>query len=95
MKILWVNPQLKIFEAVAARIPVISTTIGAEGLPLRHPDQILMAAFAAACVDLLEQKDRRAAMTRSAFDHVAANFSWAGVTARFAAILERFPYRRP
>ena len=91
--------RLKIFEAVAARIPVISTTIGAEGLPLRHPDQILLADtpadFAAACVDLLEQKGRRAAMAKDALDHVAANFSWAAATAQFAAILERFRYRRP
>jgi polysaccharide biosynthesis protein PslH len=91
--------RLKIFEAVAAGIPVISTTIGAEGLPLRHPDQILLADspadFATACVDLLEQGERRAAMAQSALDHVAANFSWASVTARFAAILERFPYRQP
>jgi len=91
--------RLKIFEAVAAHIPVISTTIGAEGLPLRHPDQILLADspadFAAACVDLLERKDRRSAITQCALTHVAAHFSWAGVSAQFAAILERFPYPRP
>jgi len=89
--------RLKIFEAVAARVPVISTTIGAEGLPLRHPDQILLADsapdFATACADLLDSQERRAAMTQSALNHVAANFSWSGVTDRFASILERFPYR--
>jgi len=91
--------RLKIFEAVAARVPVVSTTIGAEGLPLRHPDQILLADspadFAAACIELLEQKDGRAAIVESALDHVAAHFSWASVTAQFASILERFPYSRP
>ena len=91
--------RLKIFEAVAARIPVVSTAIGAEGLPLRHPDQILLADspadFAAACIDLLDDEGRRAAMAQSAVDHVAANFSWSSVTAQFASILERFPYSRP
>lgn len=90
--------RLKIFEAVAAGVPVISTTIGAEGLPLRHPDQILLADspddFAAACITLLENRSRCAAIAHSALDHVATHFSWSSVTAQFVRILERFPYSR-
>ncbi len=35
--------RLKIFEAMAAKTPVVSTTIGAEGLPLRHGETIRIA----------------------------------------------------
>jgi glycosyltransferase involved in cell wall biosynthesis len=35
--------RLKILEAWAAGVPVVSTTIGAEGLPARHGQHILLA----------------------------------------------------
>lgn len=91
--------RIKIFEAVAAGVPVVSTTIGAEGLPLDHPRQIRIAdtpeSFADTCLELLDSPERRAAIAREALGHVAAHFSWDAVAAQFAAILERFPHRRP
>jgi polysaccharide biosynthesis protein PslH len=49
--------RIKILEAAAFGVPVVSTRIGAEGLTLRAPDEILIAdephAFAAACARLL------------------------------------------
>jgi glycosyltransferase involved in cell wall biosynthesis len=49
--------RLKILEAWAAGIPVVSTTLGAEGLPARHQDNLLLADsatdFAAAVTRLL------------------------------------------
>lgn len=45
--------RIKILEAIAFGVPVVSTTLGAEGLPLRHPDHLLLAdtpeEFAQAC----------------------------------------------
>ena len=35
--------RLKILEAFAHRVPVVSTTIGAEGLGVDHRDQLLIA----------------------------------------------------
>jgi len=35
--------RLKILEAWAAGLPVISTTLGAEGLPARHEEHLLLA----------------------------------------------------
>ncbi len=47
----------KILEAVARGVPVVSTTIGAEGLPLRHLEECLLAdtaaGFAAGLVTLM------------------------------------------
>ena len=35
--------RLKIYEAMAMGVPVVSTTIGAEGLPLRNGEHLLIA----------------------------------------------------
>src|SRR5262245_22551256 len=50
--------RLKIYEAMAARIPVVSTTIGAEGLTAHPPEDIRIAdtppAFPEECPNLLK-----------------------------------------
>jgi glycosyltransferase involved in cell wall biosynthesis len=55
--------RLKILEAWAAGIPVVSTSLGAEGLPARHGDQLLLAdggvEFAEAVSRLLASKELR------------------------------------
>ena len=55
--------RLKIYEAMAAKIPVVSTTIGAEGLTVNPPDDIRIAdtpeAFAAQCLDYWPTKHPR------------------------------------
>jgi glycosyltransferase involved in cell wall biosynthesis len=49
--------RLKILEAWAAGVPVVSTTLGAEGLPVREGENVLVAdgaeSFAAAVTRLL------------------------------------------
>lgn len=79
--------RLKIFEAMAAGTPVVSTTIGAEGLPVGHGDTIRIAdtavSFARECLDLLENPSARATMSRNALSLIQANFSWAQVTRHF------------
>jgi glycosyltransferase involved in cell wall biosynthesis len=89
--------RLKIFEAMAAGVPVISTRIGAEGLPVEHGRQLLIAdapgAFADACVLLLKDAKRREQLAREALSYVAARFSWEAVTREFETILESHPPR--
>ena len=79
--------RLKIFEAMAAGTPVVSTTIGAEGLPVRHGETIRIAdtaqAFAAECLELLDNTGVRTTLSRKALDLIQANFSWAQVTRQF------------
>lgn len=54
--------RLKIVEAAAYGRPVVSTSLGAEGLDLRDGEHLLLAdepdQFAAACVELLTDPDR-------------------------------------
>ncbi|HEX3681563.1 MAG TPA: glycosyltransferase family 4 protein [Bryobacteraceae bacterium] len=87
--------RLKIFEAIAAGLPVVSTSVGAEGLPLENGRQIAIAdtpeAFADACLKLLTHAAMRQRRAQDAWDFVASRFSWEAVTRDFEAALEAGP----
>ena len=72
--------RLKIFEAMAARTPVVSTRIGAEGLAVQHGRNIYLAdtaeEFAQYCLELLDSQARREQMANEAFALVSSEFSW-------------------
>jgi sugar transferase (PEP-CTERM/EpsH1 system associated) len=84
--------RLKIYEAMAAGVPVVSTTVGAEGLDVEHPRDIRIADtpqdFAAQCLELLDDTERRAALAQAALELMAGRFSWERAAGRFAEILE-------
>ena len=83
--------RLKIYEAMAARIPVVATTIGAEGLTVHPPDDIRIAdtpqEFADRCLELLADASGRRRLSTAAWDMVHANFSWEHVSRCFEQIL--------
>jgi sugar transferase (PEP-CTERM/EpsH1 system associated) len=84
--------RLKIYEAMAMERAVVSTAVGAEGLPVRDGVDAVLAdepgAFADAVVALLTDPARAAAVGRAAAAMVRARFGWDAVTARFAADCE-------
>jgi sugar transferase (PEP-CTERM/EpsH1 system associated) len=84
--------RLKIYEAMAMERAVVSTAVGAEGLPVRDGVDALIAdapeAFADAVVALLTDPARAAAVGRAAAAMVRERFGWDAVTARFAADCE-------
>jgi glycosyltransferase involved in cell wall biosynthesis len=84
--------RLKIFEAMAAGTAVVSTTIGAEGLPVTHGETIRIAdsaqEFAAECIELLENREARQRMAAEALGLLRAKFSWEHVTDSFERALE-------
>lgn len=79
--------RLKIFEAMAMGIPVVSTSIGAEGLPLDDGETIVLrdepADFAAAVIELLGDDASRVALGAAAMDLVRSRFGWQGVAREF------------
>ena len=83
--------RLKIYEAMAARIPVVSTTIGAEGLEVRNGENLHIAdtpeTFAARCLDLLEQPAERERLANAAWQMVDKSFSWERVAKEFEGLL--------
>lgn len=87
--------RLKIYEAMAAKSPVVSTTIGAEGLEHREGENIRIAdtpeSFAEACLDLVENPSKRQSIADAAYDLVTTRFSWEVVSRRFDEILQKAP----
>ena len=85
--------RLKIFEAMAMERPVVSTSIGAEGLPVRDGVDAVLAddpqRFADAVADLLEDPARAETIGQEAARVVRAEYGWDGVAARFAEICRR------
>jgi sugar transferase (PEP-CTERM/EpsH1 system associated) len=82
--------RLKIFEALAMGKAVVSTTIGAEGLPLTPGAHFLQADdpqdFADAVVSLLRDPARRRALGSAGRMLVASEYSWPQVAAQFEAV---------
>jgi glycosyltransferase involved in cell wall biosynthesis len=83
--------RIKIFELMATGIPVVSTSIGAEGLPVQHSKHILMAdepdAFASEVIRLLENPELCRNISDNALKLVKENYSWKIATRRFEDLL--------
>ena len=82
--------RVKIVESMARGTPVVSTTIGAEGLDLRSGVHLEIRddgpAFAAAVIGLLRNDARWRALANAARTHVAARYTWEQVTEPLAAL---------
>jgi glycosyltransferase involved in cell wall biosynthesis len=90
--------RLKIYEAMAMEKPIVSTTIGAEGLPVRDGAHLNIAdtpeAFAAALVRLLTNESLAHELGRNAAQLVREEFGWGKVAASFAEICHRATQQR-
>lgn len=84
--------RIKIFEAMAMGKAVVSTTMGAEGLPVRHGENIILADdpadFARRVVQLLRDPQHRARLGRAARRLVEENYGWPSVAAHFDQIVK-------
>jgi glycosyltransferase involved in cell wall biosynthesis len=84
--------RLKIYEAMAAKVPVVSTTVGAEGLDIRDGENIAIADsaqdFADRCLELLADSDARRRMAANAWETVSACYSWQVVASHFEKLLQ-------
>lgn len=83
--------RLKIFEAMAAQVPVVSTTIGAEGLDVRNGETIRIADspedFADHCLELLADSSAGHSMTAAAWEMVSSCYSWEAASEAFERVL--------
>ena len=75
--------RLKIFEAMGMAKAVVSTTVGAEGLPVTQDRDILLAdepnSFARAVIRLLRDVEGRRQLETAARRLVAEHFDWSAV----------------
>lgn len=83
--------RLKIFESMAARVPVVATSIGAEGLPVNHGTEIYLAdtpqTFADYCIELMDDPAASVRMAEAGWNLVASRFSWEAVSIEFERLL--------
>ena len=85
--------RIKIFEAMAMGMPIVSTTIGAEGLPVSHGENIVLAddpvEFADRTADLLMDPVARCRIGSAARTLVESRYSWQAVTDIVDDVLRR------
>ena len=85
--------RLKILEAMAAGVPVISTTLGAEGLEVLHDENILIAdtteQLVQAITSVIENKTRRDQLSAAGRELVSRRYDWSSLgTALFGIYQE-------
>ena len=82
--------RIKILEAFAHRIPVVASTIGAEGLDVVSGRHLLIAdepeAFAAACVQILRDPDLARRLTDEAHALYEERYRWAPIRAQIGEL---------
>src|SRR5216683_1073363 len=85
--------RLKIFEAMAMGKAIVSTSLGAEGLPVNDGSDISIAdspeEFARKVVALLRDPEERSRLGLAARQLVEQRYSWSSVAAEFDAVLRR------
>jgi polysaccharide biosynthesis protein PslH len=85
--------RLKIYEAMAAGLPVVSTHVGAEGLTVQNGVNVLLSddarAFADSCLALLNDQERARAQSNAALELVTTQFSWSKIAEAFEEIVRR------
>jgi sugar transferase (PEP-CTERM/EpsH1 system associated) len=85
--------RLKIFEAMAMGKAIVSTTVGAEGLPVVDGRHLVLAdtphAFAEAVVGLCRSEDQRRQLAQAARDLVVSRYDWSAVAGSLDEALGR------
>lgn len=83
--------RLKILEAWAAGVPVVSTTTGAAGLGAIEGENLRLAdttdAFANAVIELLQAPEKAATLAAHARRHVGERFDWRVIGNNLAGLL--------
>lgn len=82
--------RLKIFEAMAMEKAVVSTTVGAEGLPLNNGVELLLAdeprPFAEAVVKVLTDSSYASELGRRAASIIRQNHCWGPISETFVSL---------
>ena len=85
--------RIKIYEAMGMARAVVSTTIGAEGLPLKDGEEIVLADepdhFADEVVRLMNDEPARVKIEEAARRAVLERFGWDKATEALVTIIER------
>jgi glycosyltransferase involved in cell wall biosynthesis len=84
--------RIKILESMAWGCPVVSTTKGAEGLPVQHGREILIADdpddLASACINLMQDDELQQKLAHAGHELVAEKFSQRRLAPSLVAMLQ-------
>lgn len=87
--------RLKILEAMAAELPVISTRVGAEGLPVKSGHHLLLADepgdMAQALIEVLVSNELADDLRNKAYNEIAIPQSWEASARQFENMLLKVP----
>ena len=75
------------------RTPVVSTSLGAQGLDLKHGRDILLAdaaeTFSETVIEVLSKEDLRYQLEEAGFTTVREKYTWTSLGKAYVSILER------
>jgi sugar transferase (PEP-CTERM/EpsH1 system associated) len=87
--------RLKLLQAMAMGVAIVATSLGAEGFPVRHGHELLLADtpedFAQAALDLLEDQEQRARLGAAAGRFVEATYGWDALVPGLEALYNDTP----
>lgn len=90
--------RIKILEAMAAGVPVVSTTVGVEGLPLRSNEDLLVAddvpGIANAILRMLKDGSLRRTLAENGMQRVTNDFSWKQSAVQFFHLTDSLSLKR-
>jgi glycosyltransferase involved in cell wall biosynthesis len=89
--------RIKILEGLANRLPLVSTSLGAEGLEVRNEEHLLIAdepePFADACIRMLSDVESAQATADRGRDLVERRYSWRQSKEQLARVYEAIKER--
>lgn len=82
--------RLKILEAMAVGVPIVSTTLGAEGIDAEHDSQLLLAntdtEFVAALERVIRCPETRSRLSKAGRQLAASRYDWSGISDKLYGI---------
>ncbi len=86
--------RLKVLEALAMKKPVITTTLGCEGIDVKHNDSVLIADtpddFADATLRVLRDKQLRNRLIQNGYQLVQEKYEWSVVGESLIKVYNKF-----
>ena len=91
--------RIKIFEAMAQKKAIVSTTVGAEGLPVSDNKEIIIKdgprEFAEAVCQLIDDAKLNEKISRGGYRLVTGKYSWEKIAVNFSEALEKVINHHP
>jgi glycosyltransferase involved in cell wall biosynthesis len=82
--------RLKVLEAMAMSLPIVSTTLGSDGLEIGHGRELVLAddpmEFVSAVIDLLEDESARQGLGERARQFVEQYYDWRSIVPRLERV---------